>query len=262
LDRNYWDMMNAATELQGFSGYLTSQEKNERDKQRGVLKAAVNAFVYRALQEPLDVDDLKASIHGDFDSLKEKNGPGWHGIVDEVSEQVMHRIDRESTKSPLLRKAIRWSPVAFTASLVVAYLVVAVTQTVKIDQPLESQIGLVQRAKAAQKALRYDDWMPNRRRWVAELLFWPISPSEEELKGAREFVGLVLDGHAVLVENKMICGELINGSGQSLSDEQVKLIGDVATYLQQDKVSWSQRPVMTVLEPIKTAFPCSLAQPQ
>lgn len=83
------------------------------------------------------------------------------------------------------------------------------------------------------------------------ILFWPIEPSEEEIAGSAELVGLVFDGQ----EYAEGCGGVI-GDGDTISDDQIDMVEEVAEYLQDTSTEWDETPILTVLRGLEQASAC------
>lgn len=141
----------------------------------------------------------------------------------------------------------------------IIYFGIRFASEVNVSATLESKLGLQQRAAAAEKVIQYDDWMGTRVRrggWIKGILLWPIEPSDVEANAAGEFVSVALEGYNILTQQNEICGNLINGYGNQLSDEQIKFVDEIAVTIQEPNLSWQEPPVMTVLHAIKEKFPC------
>lgn len=257
MERDYRELMNLAAELQMFRGYLSPEEEKREGKLRAEFNSARNKFVYALLREMSEADEASQIISQEIDDMAAAQ-PEWSSTLEYVREELVAHIERESKKKPWVRHAIRWTPLTLGVVALIAYFTVRFFSAVEINQPIESRAGIEQRAAAFQKAARYDDWMSGvtRRRWAAELLAWPIEPTEAEIRGAQEFVALTADGFQALSNERMICGGPASGPGDQLSDDQIKLIGVVADYVRKEGTNWLQPPAMTVLEPIKGAYPC------
>ncbi len=144
------------------------------------------------------------------------------------------------------------------ALLIAAYFALRFLSGVTIDQPVESKAGLQQRAAAAQKLIRYNEWLSG---WVGRsiagpVIFWPIAPSEAEAEAAGEFASAVLGAHRTLHNAGFVCGELPEGRDGAQSAEQVELIAAVAAHLRDEGSQWAEPATMTLLVPIRAQFPC------
>lgn len=129
---------------------------------------------------------------------------------------------------------------------------------VTIDQPVESKVGLQQRAAAAQKLIRYNEWLSG---WVGRsiagpVIFWPIAPTHAEAEAAGEFASAVLGSHRTLKQAGFVCGDLPEGRDGAQSAEQVELIAAVAAHLRAEDSQWAEPATMTLLVPIRAQFPC------
>lgn len=258
--RDYFPMLEAADSLAAYEGYLTTEDKKERVKLVGQFKSVRNAFVRKILETEgsagiglvpsveKDIADYAASIGGENFSI------GY------IRENLLPYLEKQLSKSPLRRKLEFWAPIALGVVVVAAYFGVRFWSAIDVSQPIASKDGLIHRAEAVTKALRYDEWGPShahgKGRAVMAILTWPIEPSDTEITGANEFVGIVLAGHQLLLNQKEVCGAPTPGPGDSVSEEQVALVRDVATYIQGKSVKWLDPAPMTLLPPIQAAYPC------
>lgn len=258
-ERDYWELLALAAELQGYAGYLDTEDLKQKRKLEERFAAARNKFVYAILRDGGTADEAVASVSADLDQIETESDSSWEPSIAFLRENLLTRIEKESRKAPWLRTTLRWFPVGLGVAAAIAYFSIRFFSGIEVDQPIESREGLQQRAAAAQKVIRYNDWMSGRSRrggWAKGILLWPIEPSEIEVQAATEFVSVTLDGHRALTEQGQACGNLIPGTQNTLSEQEVRLVGDVATYLRAENVQWRQPPIMTVLDPIRQAFPC------
>jgi hypothetical protein len=257
VERDYRELVNLASELQMFRGYLSPEEEKREVKLRHQFNGARNKLVYALLRDQPDASEASEIISMEINELTAAQ-PDWSSTLEYVRDEILARVETESTKSPLIRHVIRWTPLVLGAVALITYFAVRLFSAVEVDQPIASREGIEQRAAAFQKAARYDAWMSGvrRRRGMMEILLWPIEPDEAEIRGAQEFVALTADGFQALSAEKMICGGPAEGSNDQLSDQQIELIAVVAEHVRRDGIPWQEPPAMTVLEPIKAAYPC------
>jgi hypothetical protein len=216
-------------------------------------------YVDTVLVKGDDWSVIPDAVAADLDNIGASADASWQPAVQYTKENLIPFITKEAGKSPLTRDIIKWSPVVLAAVGAIAYFGIRFTSGVDVSAPLETKLGLQQRAVAAEKVIQYDDWMGTHVRrggWIKGLLFWPIEPSESEVKAASEFVSVALEGYDVLTQQSAICGNLMGGSGDQLSGGQIKFVDEIAEKIQEANLSWQEPPVMTVLQPIKEKFPC------
>src|SRR3546814_2242053 len=100
-------------------------------------------------------------------------------------------LQKEAKKSPAYRKAMKMMPWVIAAVCVVAYFGLRLFSAVDVSAPIASREGVVQRAAAMEKYVRYDDFMHTEVRkggWLKGIMFWPIEPSDAEMKIGRAHV--------------------------------------------------------------------------
>lgn len=153
-----------------------------------------------------------------------------------------------------MRKARKAAPFAAAALVAVIYFGIAIFSRTPITEDIGTRKGLQQRAAAVEKVVRYDDWMSTRVRkggWLKGILLWPIEPSESEIKGAAEFVGLVIEGQRYARG----CGS-VGGYGTTLTKEQITMISDVADFIQRDDLQWEEPAPLMVVAALESADKC------
>lgn len=199
-------------------------------------------------------DSVPDEVKGELAGLREQADPSWYPAIDYTQENLLPFVEKEAGKSPRMRKALRVAPYVATAIALVTYFGVALFSGTPVTDPIETRQGIQQRAAAAEKVIRYDDWMDTRVRrggWFKGILLWPIEPDAYEIKGAGEFVGLVLEGQ----QYAKGCGS-VTGYGNTLTDQQIKMVGEVADFIQRDDVQWKEPAPMTVVAALESVKPC------
>lgn len=218
-------------------------------------KSYVDAILVKGA-EWSGIPDVVASELNEFEANAD---PSWHPAIGYTRDNLLPHLTKEAGRRPWMRDVIRWTPAALGAVAVVAYFGIRLTSGTEVTAPLETQLGLQQRASAAEKVIRYDGWMGTHVRrggWAKGILFWPIEPSDAEIAGAGEFVSLTLEGYDVLTQREEICGDLVADFNGKLSKGQINFVDDIAEDIQRDDLKWQTPPVLTILQPIKAKFPC------
>jgi hypothetical protein len=91
--------------------------------------------------------------------------------------------------------------------------------------------------------------------WLKGILFWPIEPTEDEIKGASEFAALAYEAQQVSVE-RFNCSTIARGDGNRPSPEELSYLAGVADYLRGTKVQWKEPPVLTAVDAAKAVGKC------
>src|SRR3546814_14129204 len=102
---------------------------------------------------------------------------------------------------------MKMMPWWIAALCVVAYFGWRLFSAVDVSAPIASREGVVQRAAAMEKYVRYDDFMHTEVRkggWLKGIMFWPIEPSDAEMTAASEFAGLTLGAFQILRSNDQV----------------------------------------------------------
>ena len=200
-------------------------------------------------------DGVPDDVQCELASLREECDASWHPAIDYVEVKIMPAIKKEASKDPRIRKALRTSPIIAIPVVIVIYFGIALFSGTPVSDPIDTRQGIVQRAAAARKVIRYDEWAGvhvRRNGWVLPILLWPIEPDPYEVNGAGEFVGLVLEGQKYANG----CGSILGIEGNTLSSAQIKLVGDVADVIQSKDLQWSKPPVVTVVKALERVKPC------
>lgn len=245
-------------ELEAIENQLDSrqrkQAKREYDSAKEKFADVRSQYVNALLSRDIPNEEVVAEVEELLADLRQHADPSWHPAIKYVHENVMPAITKESSKSPRRRKIEKAAPWVIGGLVVVAYFGVKLFSATPVTAELESREGLVQRASAIEKVITYDKWMGTHVRrggWLKGILLWPIESSEDEIQGAAQFAGLVIQGQEYVDG----CGSVID-TGENLSDEQIKMIGEVAEYIQRGDITWDEPAVQTVLDGLQEASAC------
>jgi hypothetical protein len=223
------------------------------------FKSKRKNYVNSLLVKGEDWSQIPAAVAAQLDSIEAEADASWYPAIKYTRENLLPSLTKEAGRSPVVRNIIKWTPVALCIVAVIAYFGIRLTSGVDISAPIETKLGLQQRAAAAEKVIRYDHFMGTHVRrggWLKGIMLWPIEPSKAEVKGAGEFVALVLQGYELLAQKREICGTLVSGYGDKLSKEQITFTDEIAEQMQRHDMKWYTPPLITVLQPIKAKFPC------
>src|SRR3546814_11661076 len=119
---------------------------------------------------------------------------------------------------------------------------------VDVSAPIASREGVVQRAAAMEKYVRYDDFMHTEVRkggWLKGIMFWPIEPSDAEMTAASEFAGLTLGAFQILRSHDQVCGDLAIGQNDTLSKDELEFVDRVADFVGKIGHTWCRERVCT-----------------
>jgi len=253
--RDYGELLRRWVEVDRFRGYLTEAEKEARAPAINRYDAQRDAIVHDLLDRTPDPSDALATMRAEIDAERPGTPDELMGVVDQVEAELAARIEALGGRKPWQRRLIRRAPLLVLAVILAAYGGIRVYSSRSVDAPLETRAGIEQRAAAFRKAVRYADWTDTRRRrWVLEVLLWPIAPNDGETRAAAEFAGVVLDGRRALAAGRLACGA--PPPGADVTDADIALIGRVAAAALAPATRWATPPIMTLLPPIREAYPC------
>lgn len=263
MSANYlWDLVQIAARIVQLD-QLESEITDKREWQAGkveweALQEHFNKlraeYVDALLGDDAPSDGVPAEIEAQLNGLREGADPSWYPAIDYTHQNLMPFLTKEAAKSPRLRKALKAAPFVAAGLGLIAYFGIAIFSATPITQPIETPEGIKQRAAAAEKVIRYDDWMQTRVRrggWLKGLMLWPIEPSKDEIEGAGEFVGLVFEGQRYAKG----CGSVAS-YGNTLTDEQIDMVGNAADYVQRDDIQWQDPTPLTIVAALESAEQC------
>jgi hypothetical protein len=122
MARDYGRLLMLAEELQFFTGYLGSEELNQRNQMQAQFDAERRKLAYALLKEGPDhhgvAASVAASVAADMDRLAATSADYTPAAIAEAREGLLAEIDHLARSSPAMRFLLRWGPVAL--GLVVA----------------------------------------------------------------------------------------------------------------------------------------------
>jgi hypothetical protein len=202
-DNYLWELLQTAarvveldqleSEIRGTRDWKAGKDEWEAQKQHfNKLRAE---YVDVLLGDDAARKDVADEVQGQLTSFRDEADPSWYPALEYTQDNLMPYLTKEAGRSPRMRKARKAAPFAVAALIAAIYFGTAIFSETPVTQAIETREGIRQRAAAAEKVIRYDDWMDTRVRrggWVKGFLLWPIEPGPAEIRGAGEFVGLVL----------------------------------------------------------------------
>lgn len=255
---NYEGVLAAASEMEGYSGYLDGDELKASQQAQNTFAGVRNRFVYDVLSTGDDPEEIKGRIVGDLDQLADEH-PGWAGTAGVVRDELLLRIDEESRKNPTWRKMVRYTPMAIGVLLVVGYFGTKFYNDVDLSHSFDTKEGIVARAAALEKTLRYDDLASTRTRrggLVKSVVLWPLSPSDAEVNAAMEVAGFAYDAEAFLREQQVPCNFPYHSNGEELSESEKAFLEGYADRLQASELTWDEDPKYTMLVTVSKQLSC------
>lgn len=255
--RDYGVLMNLASDLGEYQGYLDTQGQKRRNEIVGKYKGEIGNFVYQLLKDGRTAEQATNEVNADIAEMSNLSAEDWHPLYEEVRGDLVARIDGESGKKPWQRTLRYRLPVILGVLVVAFYFGLRWYSATPVTAALETRQGLQQRAVALDKVIRYDDWASTRRGgFIKGILLWPIEPTEAELQKASELGGLILTATAELGVAGQACNLPRRLAGDDILDEEIAILSAVTSHLRAETVQWRTPPMMTVLDPIKAKHPC------
>lgn len=259
MEREYGNLVNAAVELDQYSGYQSTDDQKVAAQATGNYNSTLTAFVYDLLKDGKSGAVATELVNADLAEIAAASNPDWHNTYESVRLDILARIDNEADKKPWQRTLRRRLPLILLAIVILGYMGTRWYSATPVDQPIETKAGLIQRAAALHKAARYTDWHPEKVRrggWFVELVFWPIEPTEIEVKSAGELAGLLFGGAQEMQSAGVACGVPVPRAQEEVGAAAMAYLDDTALYLQDPATRWQSPPVATIIERIRNRYPC------
>ena len=257
-----WELIQIAARIVQLD-QLESQITDKREWQRGRDEWEASQQQFNELRgeyiaalfgDDAPGDSVPNDVRQQLNSFREGADPSWYPAIDYTEENLLPFVEKEAGKSPRMRKLRRVALFVAAALAVTVYFGVALFSGTPVTESIETRDGIIQRAAAAEKVIRYDDWADTRVRrggWLKGILLCPIEPDAYEIKGAGEFVSLVLEAQ----QYANGCGSVV-GYGDSLTKEQIRMVSDVADLVQRDDLQWRDPAPLTVVAALERVRPC------
>ena len=262
----FTELLDLATEILQLENDETSLSKSDwkaAQKHYRTLVEQFNAklskYVDNLLVKDADWSLVAPEMEAHLDAMQASAEAEWLPPLQYIRERLLPQLTQEAARPPFLRLIRKWTPWAIGATILVGYLSVRLLSGVAITAPLETKLGIQQRAEATEKVLRYDEWMNvrvQRGGWIKGIFLWPIAPTTSEIDGAGEFVSLAFEGYDALLSAKRVCYAIPLGSQNTLSDDQIALIEVVSAFAMNKSTQWTEPPVLTLLVPIEATYKC------
>jgi hypothetical protein len=254
---DFGELLRLRLDVEQYHGFLTTSEQKAANEAQGRYARARDAIAYGLLKRHPEPETATAAMRAGM--AAERPGTPEHllWLMDEVEEDLASRLVALGARKPWLRTLIHRGPLIALATAALGYVGLRFYCLLPLDAPPASREGIVQRAAAAPKVLRHARWTDtSRRRFVAEILAWPIQPTDEEQRAAAEFAGLVLGARDEMARAKLICGAPAPSAATSVEEADLDVIDTVAADLRAPGRKWATPPALTVLDPIRKAYPC------
>ena len=203
---------------------------------------------------------LSLFLSDELNSLKEVADKSWHSAIDGVRERLIKLAHIETKKSPAFRKFEKIAPLISIIAIVIIVFSLKWYWLVEVNQPIETTKGVVQRAGTLEKLLDYDDSMDTHVRrgsWLKGILFWPIEPTENEVKHASEFLWTTVDVYDYLLNENTLCGsQMTHISKDDNMKDEIAISQVVIDYLKTTNPNNSENGALLIANAFISKFPC------
>jgi hypothetical protein len=120
MARNYNVMLEAAAELQDYTGFMSTETQKQMSRVRAHFDGARRRFVYERFHEGIEHATIWPSVSADLDRISEQRIIR-EDAIDYTREQLEKHIARQANNTPLKRFAVRWGPPTGAILLAIAY---------------------------------------------------------------------------------------------------------------------------------------------
>lgn len=254
MDRDYGNVVNRALDLEAAEGGNRVVRQQHYDE-------AINALVQGVIADYPGLAKARAIITGELDDIAGLSEPGIQPVLDKVRYDLLGAVEEAlgptRAQTAMRTRLIGLGAIAAILALLGSAVALRQYNAIAISAPLDTRPGIEQRAAALAKVIRYDDWDPGTgglRRLVVKLALWPFEPTENEIQGAREFAGAVLNAATDLQAAGQACR--VPPLTGTADEAQIALLSKVVSSIRAKNASWSNPPAATVLNAIRTNFPC------
>jgi hypothetical protein len=121
MPRRYYRLLELAEDLQGFGGYLDTEDRKRLAEKRGEFRAELRVVVYSLYRENPDHRALRTSVSADLDRIAEANTHSA-GAIAEVREALLSGIRARAHSHPAVHILIRWGPPALAVVVIGLYI--------------------------------------------------------------------------------------------------------------------------------------------
>jgi hypothetical protein len=224
--------------------------KEKRDGLEAKFKEIRDKYIDALLGTQEGHDKAYDIMMNNIEELRKIDMPSWNPAINYLSDNMLPKLQKEASRDPKVRKAIKAVPLVLGGVVLVGYFALRFLSATPINHQIETTEGIQERAAALEKLIRYDDLMDTQVRrgaWLKGIMFWPIEPTEAEIKGASRFASLAYAAQQLSAE-QFGCSAIPRANGGGPSKEELKYLSDVAEYLRDPNLKWKRPPVSTVVD--------------
>ena len=123
MARDYNKMLEAAAELQDYTGFMSTQTRQQMNRVQAQFDGARRRFVYERFHEGIGHAAIWPAVSADLDRISQQRIMR-EDAIDYTREQLEKHIARQARNTPLKRFVVRWGPPAGMILLAIAFEVV------------------------------------------------------------------------------------------------------------------------------------------
>ena len=131
---------------------------------------------------------------------------------------------------------------------------------VKVNQPIETGVGIIQRAAAFEKLIHYsgsmDSKIPSNFKAKNFIHRWLAAPTENETKYALEYMNYTVDIYDSLQGEKKICGPLSHEHDDGFDNDEIAIARSISKYFKSLVSDASQSSAQLVSRLFTNLYKC------
>ncbi len=230
----------------------------------------------RKIKNELTFDSQKL-ISDFFDGWKEKGNPilriaqgidelnsaadsSWYPTIKKLKELLLKQANEEAKKRSPWHKIKKYFWLIILGIIFLFALLVRHYSAVDVTDQITLKTGLIERAAAFKKILRYEDLMLEKGERkggpLKTFLYWPISPTKDEVTYAEEFIGGTKEVYKILLSQSAICDVPAEYTADPMSAPK-----EILKFIQKQdfasKTSQIEDSIKLIEMPFVEKFPCS-----
>ena len=221
------------------------------------LDEASADYARELLRDGGDQHEIVAYLDADLTALAEEPGANPRA-VEQLRQSLMACFNLQASKNARRRGVLAAIPMALIVLLIAGYFTLKYVNVIAITDPIDTHKGIVERARAMQKVIAFDDWkleeIPSSRgRFFVSLYAWPNEPVEAEITGAQELAERLLSISATLARED--CGVATIGGDDTNLIGLRRFLGNISRSLIAKDGKWETRPANTLRDAVR-AYQC------
>jgi hypothetical protein len=261
MRRQYETLVNLCLEL-GIGEGSAPPQQEQRAELNARYADALQSFVSDLLEDHRSGDLAIRAVNDDLNEIASLSGDGMQPIVDKIRYDIVNSIETQVGpkfwQGAGFPRLVGLAGVVLVALLVGGYFGLRSYNAIPLGAPIETRAGIEQRANLLAKVLQYGAAGQTSVRptgVIRSILRWPFEATEAELAAGGELADVIFYGAAELAKRHQACNVPV-AAGQAISGQEIAMLEKIVAHLRDKKTIWREPPAMTILDTIKTSYPC------